>query len=96
MSKEEIIEKINLQLPMLKSRYGVKRIGVFGSVARDEAEKKSDIDIAVEFESPTGFFEFIRLEKFLSDLLSERVDLITFKAIKPVIKDDILREMIYV
>ena len=96
MSKEEIKNILALQLSFLKEKYHVKRLGIFGSVVRNEEEKESDIDILVEFESPIGFFEFIRLENFLSDILRKKVDLISQKAIKPIIKDDILKETIYV
>jgi predicted nucleotidyltransferase len=59
-------------------------------------EEESDIDIPVEFESPIGFFDFIRLESSLSKLLGRKVDLITRKAIKPAMKEEILEEVIYI
>lgn len=96
MDKDEIREKINTQLPFLKDKYHVKKVGIFGSFAVDKQEKESDIDILVEFDSPVGFFDFIRLENFLSEKLHRKVDLISKKALKPVIKDDILKETIYV
>lgn len=96
MNKQEIKEKINIQLPLLRDRYHVKRMGIFGSVVRGEEKEESDIDILVEFKSPIGFFDFIRLENFLSQTLNRKVDLISKKALKPAIKDDILKEVIYV
>jgi len=96
MDKEEIKEKIKTQLPFLRDRYHVKKLGLFGSVVRKEQTKESDIDILVEFESPVGFFDFIRLENFLSNNLNKKVDLVTKKALKPAIKDNILKEIIYV
>lgn len=87
---------LNNQLPFLKEQYHIKKIGIFGSFARNEQEKKSDIDILVEFNSPIGFFDFIRLENFLSEKLHRKVDLVTKKALKPAIKDEILKETIYV
>ena len=96
MNKDEIREKINIQIPFLRDKYHVKKVGIFGSVIRDEQKKESDIDILVEFDSPIGFFDFIRLENFLSNLLNGKVDLISKKALKPAIKNDILKETIYV
>ena len=96
MDKQEIKEKINIQLPFLKDKYHVKKMGIFGSVVRGEQEKESDIDILVEFSSPIGFFDFVRLENFLSKTLHKKVDLVSKKAIKPAIKKDILKEVIYV
>jgi len=68
----------------------------FGSVSRGEEGKKSDIDILVEFSKPLGFFKFIELEIFLSKLIGKKVDLVTKKALKSVIEDEILREVSYV
>jgi len=96
MNKEKIKKKISTQLPFLKKRYHVKRIGIFGSVVRGEQKEESDIDIVVELESPIGFFEFIRMEIFLSKILQKKVDLVSKGAIKPIIKDEILKEIIYV
>lgn len=96
MEKEAVKQKINAQLSFLKKRYHVKNIGLFGSVVRDDFTEKSDIDIMVEFNSPIGFFDFIRLENLLSQLLQRKVDLVSRKAIKPIIKKEILKEMVYV
>lgn len=96
MVKDSIIQKINSEMPNLREKYQVEKLGVFGSVARDESTADSDIDILVEFKTPVGFFHFIRLENYLSELLGKKVDLISQKALKPVIKEDVLREAIYV
>jgi predicted nucleotidyltransferase len=96
MERERIIKIINSQLPALRDQYKVKRLGLFGSAARGEVGEESDIDILVEFESPVGFFDFIRLENSLSKLLGRKVDLISRKAIKPSIKEEILKEVVYV
>ena len=66
MNKEEVIKILSSLLPSIKAKYHIKNMGIFGSTARDEAKEDSDIDILIEFETPIGFFEFIRLENFLS------------------------------
>lgn len=71
MFKDIIKEKINEQLSYLREKYHIKNIGIFGSVARNEETENSDIDILVEIEKPIGFFDFIRLENFLSNLLQK-------------------------
>ncbi len=96
MSKQEIKQKINKQLPFLKARYHIKRIGIFGSFVRNEQKKGSDLDILVEFETPIGFFEFIRLENELSRTLRHKVDLVSKNAVKPAVKKEILKEIQYV
>lgn len=96
MNKKTIKKKISAELPFLKNKYPIKKLGMFGSVVRDEQKRTSDIDILVEFESPIGFFDFIRLENSLSKILQKKVDLVSKKALKPAIKKDILKETIYV
>ncbi len=96
MDKIVVKEKLISQLPVLRERFHVKTLGFFGSFARGEETGQSDLDILVEFDKPVGFFEFIRLEKFLSDILNYRVDLVAKDAIKPAIKEQILKETIYV
>jgi len=76
--------------------YSVKKIGLSGSVARSEETEQSDIDLLVEFSKPVGFVTFMRLENFLSERLGERVDLVTSDSLKPVIRQDVLAEVIYV
>lgn len=83
--KAEIIEKFH-----------VSEIGVFGSYARGEHKKESDIDILVSFSKPIGFVTFMRLESYLSDILGKRVDLVTRRSLKPYIGPVILRETQYV
>lgn len=93
-------QDILLSLKTLKGdvarEYSVKTLGVFGSVARDEQTDVSDIDMLVEFTRPVGFVTFMRLEHFLSDRLGKRVDLVTPDTLKPVIRQDVLSEVIYV
>ncbi|OGY47422.1 MAG: hypothetical protein A3J65_00980 [Candidatus Buchananbacteria bacterium RIFCSPHIGHO2_02_FULL_45_11b] len=87
---------INQNLDSLKKDYGVKKIGVFGSFVNGKPGKNSDIDILVEFLKPVSFFEFIEVEDFLSKILKRKVDLATKNALKPAIKKDILKEVVYV
>ncbi len=77
-------------------RRSVRRVAVFGSVVRGEATESSDIDILVEFEpdAPVGLFEFVRLRRYLSELLGREVDLATPASLHPALKDEILREAI--
>ena len=96
MKQEKIREKIHEQLPLLRAKYHVKKIGIFGSFVRNEQKKGSDIDILVEFKTPVGFFEFIRLENFLSHALHRKVDLVSKKAIKPAVKKEVIKEVQYV
>ena len=94
---EDIKTKLEALKPVLKERYQVETVGFFGSYARGEQKKKSDIDILVEFSQPNtiDLFDFIELEEFLSKKLGIKVDLVTKSALKPMIKEQILKETIY-
>lgn len=93
------IKTINQNLkkykPELEEKYKVKEIGIFGSFARGEQRAISDIDILVEFYEPIGW-EFIDLKEFLESILGIKVDLVTVEALKPQMKETILKEVIYV
>lgn len=58
-------------------RFGVSSLKLFGSVARDEAIERSDVDLLVDFESSPRFRTFMQLRFFLEDLLQAKVDLVT-------------------
>ena len=75
--------------------FGVKSIALFGSAARGEAQRESDIDILVEFDSAVGFLKFLQLQHRLEELLGKRVDLVTQAALKRQFRDRILKEAIY-
>lgn len=96
MKINQIKDALQKNMSILKNQYGVETIGIFGSVSRGDEKKESDIDILVEFSEPLGFFKFVELEEFLSQSIGRKVDLVTKKALKPVIKDEILREVSYV
>lgn len=83
--------------PLLKEKFEVEAIGFFGSYSRGEQDKRSDVDVLVVFseEAHVGFFRFLELEEFLSRKLDVKVDLVTKDALKPVLKDRILKETVY-
>ena len=94
--RQEILSSLKKIKSEVVKEYSVRTIGVFGSVARDEQTGLSDIDLLVEFSKPVGFVHFMRLEEFLSERLGKKVDLVTTDSLKPVIRQDVLSEVIYV
>ena len=92
----EITATIRSNRKELKQDYGLLKIGIFGSYARDEQDKNSDIDILVEIERPMGLIKLMGLERRLSGLLNTKVDLVTKKALKPYIGKRVLEEVRYV
>ncbi|MFQ6056862.1 MAG: nucleotidyltransferase family protein [Methanosarcinales archaeon] len=82
----------------LKKRYGIKKIGIFGSYLKSEAGERSDLDIMVEFEQDVdiGLLKFVEIENYLSDLLGVKVDLVEKSGLKPRIGKHILKEVAYI
>ena len=96
-NKLEELEKVLKKLkPLLKEKYRVKEIGIFGSYLRGEEKSSSDLDLLVEFSRPVGLFDFLRLEDFLTQRLGVKVDLVMKNALKPRLKDRIIKEAVYV
>ena len=93
MNLKEIEEKLREYKPLLRKKFGVKKIGIFGSVVRGEETVKSDVDILVEFEKVPDFFEFVRLERYLEEILGVKVDLQTKESISPYIRKYIEKEV---
>ena len=78
------------------SRFHVKSLALFGSVARDEAGPESDLDLLLEFEGPATFDLYMGLKLFLEDLPGRRVDLVMSKALKPRMRPRVEREAVRV
>lgn len=90
----EVVDLLKRHLTEVKSRFGVRRIGLFGSYARGEQRRGSDVDIIVEFKEPT-FDNFMDLVFFLENLLGREVDLVTPNSLSPHIRPVVEREVIW-
>jgi len=86
------IERIKKAVTGLLSKNKVKRAGIFGSYARGEEKKSSDIDILIEFDG--SLLDLVRLERELGEKLGKKIDLLTYKGIHPRLKKNILKEEI--
>lgn len=95
LTKNDVTKAIQDNIEEIK-KYGVKRIGIFGSFARTTQNNKSDIDILVEFEKGEKIFDnYMELKFCLERLLHRKVDLVIKDAVKPRIKQAVLREVAY-
>lgn len=93
LTKEIILMELEKSSNIIKS-YGVRRIGIFGSVARGQAGDESDIDLLVEFSEKT-FDNYFELKFFLEDLFGKKVDLVIAENVKPRLKPIIFAEVEY-
>ena len=80
-------------VPILK-QYDVSHAGIFGSYARGDHKKNSDIDIVVQFRGSKSLFDLARLEMKLEKILRRRIDLLTYNSLNYLIKERILKEEI--
>jgi predicted nucleotidyltransferase len=71
----------------------VSMVGVFGSMARGESKKKSDIDLIVRFSKRKSLLTMVRLERELSEALGRKVDLLTEAAISPYLRERVLKDL---
>ena len=95
VSNIEIENTLRNLKPELSEKFFVDRIGYFGSYSRNEQNEDSDIDILVDFRKPLGW-EFFDLRELLEKELNNKVDLISSKAIKEQLREDILKQVKYV
>ena len=93
MSLDEIKRVLRNYKSVLKSKYHVDTLGIFGSYVRNEQAGDSDLDILVDFTVPISLFEFIDMEEELSELLRVKVDLVSRNALKPYLGRRILNEV---
>jgi len=91
---ENIVAKLKDSMLILRAKYNVKNLEIFGSYVRGEQKKRSDLDILVEFDETIDLFKYIELENYIGEMLGIKVDLVMKDTLKPRIKDRILNEAI--
>ena len=95
MQRQTVINTLKAHRSQLAG-FGVSSLTLFGSVARDEATADSDVDVLAEFDRPVGFFGMIQVQDYLTALLGRKVDLGTWKGLKPSVRTTVLAEAVHV
>ena len=85
------LEHIKSQIKPILKKYGIKKAGIFGSYARGESVV-NDLDLLVKIDKKMSLLKFIGIQQELEDELGMKVDLVEYKALKPALKEDILRD----
>lgn len=86
--------KIIKEIVKVLKKNHVKKAAIFGSFARGDATKKSDVDLLVEFKGKKSLFDLANLKIELEDSIGRHFDIVTYKSLHPYIKDQILSEQI--
>ena len=96
MNRQQALELLNDSKLQLQARFGVTRLALFGSTARDTATGSSDVDVLVAFDGPATSKRYFGVQFYLEDLFGCPVDLVTEKALRPELRPFIEQERINV
>jgi uncharacterized protein len=80
----------------LRKKYNVAELGIFGSYARNQQKKTSDVDILVKFNSNATLFDFVGLGNYLEEKLKIKVDIVSDRGIRPELKNSIAKGVVRV
>jgi uncharacterized protein len=94
MSLNELLQEKREDILRIATRRGASNVRIFGSVARGEADSKSDIDLLVDLEPGRSLFDLGGLLMDLQDLLGHKVDVVTERGLRERIREHVLREAI--
>jgi predicted nucleotidyltransferase len=92
LTKETILHRLRENYPQLTAQFGVQRIGLFGSFARETAQESSDVDLIVEFQRPIGL-KFVEMVEYLETLLGRRVDVLTPAGLRGIRLPEVARQI---
>lgn len=94
MDRDSILALLAEHKPVLSQRFGVRRLSLFGSVARGTAHEGSDVDILVGFDQPPAPSAFFGVQFYIEDLLGRPVDLVTETALRAQLRPYVERDAI--
>lgn len=94
MGIDELLKEHREEILRIAARHGARNVRVFGSVARGEADEKSDIDVLVELESGRSLLDLGGLWSELNDLLGGNVDVVTVNGLRERIRERVLKEAV--
>ena len=80
----------------LRKKYNVRELGIFGSYARGQQKKSSDIDILVRFSPNATLFDFVGLGNYLEEKLKIKVDVVSENGIRPELRSNIIKGVLKV
>jgi len=96
LEREAILQQLQRLRTEIADRFGVERIGLFGSAARDAMRDDSDIDVLVSFRGSATLDGYVGLKIYLEEALGHPVDLVTERSLKPLARASVERDLIRV
>jgi predicted nucleotidyltransferase len=94
MNRDTVLKKLHEHRAEMSTRFGAKRIALFGSAARDELSHDSDVDVLVDFDPSPTLERYLDLQGYLEHLMGRRVDLVTRSGLKPRAWQTVRRDLI--
>lgn len=96
MNRDQALAQLAKSKPILSAQFGVTRLALFGSTARNMARTDSDVDVLVDFDGVASSARYFGVQFYLEDLLGCPVDLVTEKALRKELRPFIEKEALYV
>ena len=94
MNRAEVLDLLRTHKPTLEQRFGVTKLSLYGSFARDQASETSDIDVLVEFDTPPDWRQYFGAQFYLEDLIGRSVDLATREEVRIEVRPFVERDAI--
>ncbi|QSZ68388.1 nucleotidyltransferase [Methanofollis aquaemaris] len=94
-NRAEVLDILRSLKDELRERYHVERIALFGSYAREEQREGSDIDVLVAFDAGADLFDFVGLSQYLEEKLGRSVDVVPETALRPEIRNQVTRDLLF-
>ena len=95
-SLDEIKGLIEQHRPELKRQFHVEKIGVFGSYARGDQKKRSDVDFLVSFDEAISLFTLGGLYEYLKEIMGNNIDVVPIEDLRPEFSDGVMKDVIYI
>ena len=92
MNRDAVLHLLRAHKTPLTQKFGVSRLALFGSVARNSATSRSDVDVLVGFDGPATSDRYFGVQFYLEDLLGCAVDLVTDKALRSELRPFVEKE----
>ncbi|OGL60090.1 MAG: nucleotidyltransferase [Candidatus Tectomicrobia bacterium RIFCSPLOWO2_12_FULL_69_37] len=94
MKPDDLLKRKREEILRAVERYGARNVRVFGSVARNEADEKSDIDLLIDPGPEMSLFTHAELEMELEELLGRKVHLISARGLRPRVRENVMRDAV--